>query len=74
MKITIPYNIFIFAWCILGLCVLSFYNVKDVADGSFSFNGRLLTELIWFLIFLLYSVAYLRNRRSSNAVEKIAEV
>lgn len=67
MKITIPYNVFIFAWCVLGVCVLSFYNVKDVAEGTFRLNRHLLTEVLWFLIFLLYAIAYLKNKGSNKS-------
>ena len=70
---TIPYNIFILAWCILGVCLLGFYNFKDMANGTFSFNRHLLTEVIWFLIFLLYCIAYLKNRLRTKVAGESAE-
>lgn len=63
MKMTIPYNVFILLWCLIGLglvgtdLVMKFLNNKD-----FEWLGGNMLHFVWFFVFALYVVAYFKHR------------
>lgn len=66
MKITIPYNLFIFIWCLAGVGILGFYILQDLYQGHFQLSFRTGTEIICFLFFLLYCVSYVKDRKRNK--------
>ena len=59
----IPYNIFIFLWCIIGIGILGFSFITDIYKGQISFNSETFTQFLWFLVLILYSFNYIKNLR-----------
>lgn len=68
MRITIPFNPFIFIWSLIGLLVLGYGYIDELRNGTNIFALRsFYTEVFWFLLCLLYAVGYVRNRIKSPA-------
>lgn len=62
MKITIPYNIFIFIWSLLGVVGLGYSYVEDLIAGINLFSSHTFySQLFWFLFCGLYAVKYLKH-------------
>ncbi|WP_026896807.1 hypothetical protein [Daejeonella oryzae] len=63
MKITIPFNVFIFLWSILGIVGLGYSYADDLLNGINLFNSRsFYSQLFWFLFCLLYAVNYVKHK------------
>lgn len=63
MKITIPYNVFIFIYSLLGAFGLGYSYVEDLVNGINLFTSRgFYSQLFWFLFCLLYAVKYMKDR------------
>lgn len=63
IEIKIPYNIFIFLWCLAGIfiTVYSFFR-----EDHIEFNGKLLHDLLWLLVFILYSYNFIKAKVFKN--------
>jgi hypothetical protein len=62
MKIIIPYNIYIFIWFIIGIIILSYDFIMQIGELTLSrLNFTIYSQIIWFLIFILYCVKYIKN-------------
>jgi hypothetical protein len=67
MKITIPYNVFIFIWSVLGVVGLGYSYVDDLLNGINLFSSRsFYSQLFWFLFCLLYAVKYVKNKFTNS--------
>lgn len=66
MKITIPYNMFIFIWCLAGVGILGFYILQDLYQGHFQLSFRTGTEIICFLFFLLYCISLCERQKKEQ--------
>lgn len=66
MKITIPYNVFIFIWCLAGIGILGFYFIKDFYQPTYEVTYMTYTQICWFLLFVWYSVSYIKDRRKAK--------
>lgn len=68
MKITIPYNIFIFIFSLLGVIGLGYSYVEDIIAGINLFSSRTFySQLFLFLFCLLYAIKYLKHTIGNNA-------
>ncbi len=66
MKITIPYNVFIFFWSILGIVIMGYSYLDDLLNGINLFNFRgFYSQLFWFLFCVLYALKYLKSKFSN---------
>jgi H+/Cl- antiporter ClcA len=69
MKITIPFNIFIFIWCLIGVTGLGYTYIQDLANGKNLFITReFCSQVFWFLLCLLYCLQYLKHIYASGSV------
>ena len=69
MKITIPFNIFIFIWCLIGVAGFSYTYVQDLSGGINIFATReFYSQLFVFLLCAVYCVQYLKHVNANRSV------
>lgn len=64
MEIKIPYNLYVFIWCLAGIFILGYGFVTDIfGEEQVKFDRNMFTQFLWFLIFIFYSFNYIKNRK-----------
>jgi hypothetical protein len=62
----IPYHLFLFLWSSCGVFILGYTFVFDIIHQTTVISRKLLIELIWFAVFLMYMIFFIKHKLKSG--------